>query len=226
MSDFMSEIQGLTEKYKGVKSIPKVEVKEDLALLNTYAEISPNLTEDNIFVSIQSKLSKVLEAFEDEDEEENLEFDMEMDHLEGELGPEEETFTNKYPNVDADSLLVQAYDNFILSVKEKTFYKTIENYYELQTRGALNFVERKFLWRFLKAISSAITHLLIEGEQKEESITLVDKYYDSLVTCMNKVVHAADKQDVIQAFNYMIEFLGIAEPDEISSSDEAAIDDI
>ena len=200
------------------------QVKEDLNIIGALEEIDPKLFEGSDIAALKKKLEDSVkeDSYEYDSDDEELDFDTEVDGLVGELGPGQESYTNKYPDKDATADLVKSYDEFILGVKEKPFYKTIESYYSIYTSGALNFMERKFLWKFMKAISSSITHLLIEGEQKEESLILVEKYYDSLVTAMNRVIHAADKQDVIQSFNYMVEFLGIASQEEMSNSEEMA----
>lgn len=160
---------------------------------------------------------------EDSEGEEGLEFNTELEEEDPEeMSDGEESFANKYPTVDAQEVLNDSYKEWLMSVESKPFYKTIKGYYEMSLSGYLNYMERSFLWKFLKAISSAITHLLIEGEQKEEAISLVEKYYDSLVQCMNSVVHATDKEAVSQAFQYMIEFLNLVEEE---NSDESKSDE-
>ena len=125
------------------------------------------------------------------------------------LGKNEETFANKYPNVDAKECLKKCYVTWLDSMTNKPFFKTIASFYDLAKMNQLNFVDRAFLWKFLKAISSCITHILIEGEQREESICLVDTYFDSLNDCLLSTIHAKSKDDVIQSFLYMVSFLGL-----------------
>lgn len=157
----------------------------------------------------------------DNQDEDSLSFDTEPEETPENLGDEEETFSNKYPNVDGEEVLKQTYNDWLENINKKPFYKAIEGYYNQKLSGSLNYLERGFLWKFMKAISSAITHLLIEGEQKEEAIYLVQKYYDSLAACLDKVIHAADKEDVIQAFDFMVEFLGIlSDDDEVTDSEK------
>ena len=128
---------------------------------------------------------------------------------EDELGKNEETFANKYPNVDEKEVLKKSYVTWLDAMTNKPFFKTIASFYDLAKMNQLNFVDRAFLWKFLKAISSCITHLLIEGEQREESICLVDSYFDSLNDCLLSTIHAKSKDDVIQSFLYMVSFLGL-----------------
>lgn len=142
--------------------------------------------------------------------------------VEPEEGSEQEngiSFSEKYPET-TESLLKTIYEEWVQSVKNKPFVKTIRSAYELYMSNTLNFLDRDFLWRFIKAISSCLTHLLIEGEQREEALCLVDKYYDSIVQCLNGVVHASDREDVVTSFRYMTEFLGIAK--EFASLEEAS----
>jgi len=126
-----------------------------------------------------------------------------------ELGKNEETFANKYPNVDEREVLKKSYVTWLDAMTNKPFFKTIASFYDLAKMNQLNFVDRAFLWKFLKAISSCITHLLIEGEQREESICLVDTYFDSLNDCLLSTIHAKSKDDVVQSFLYMVSFLGL-----------------
>lgn len=138
--------------------------------------------------------------------------DMEDDEAEDEedtLGKNEETFANKYPDVDAKECLKKCYVTWLDSMTNKPFFKTIASFYDLAKMNQLNFVDRAFLWKFLKAVSSCITHILIEGEQREESICLVDTYFDSLNDCLLSTIHAKSKDDVIQSFLYMVSFLGL-----------------
>lgn len=128
---------------------------------------------------------------------------------EDELGKNEETFANKYPNVDEKEVLKKSYVTWLDAMTNKPFFKTIASFYDMAKMNQLNFVDRAFLWKFLKAISSCITHLLIEGEQREESICLVDTYFDSLNDCLLSTIHAKSKDDVIQSFLYMVSFLGL-----------------
>ena len=128
---------------------------------------------------------------------------------ENDLGKNEETFSNKYPEVDEVEVLKKCYVTWLDVMVNKPFYKTIASFYDLAKMNQLNFVDRSFLWNFLKAISSCITHLLIEGAQREEAICLVDKYFDSLSDCLQSTIHAKSKDDVIQAFLYMVSFLGL-----------------
>ena len=125
------------------------------------------------------------------------------------LGSNEETFANKYPDVDQKELLKKCYVTWLDEMTSKPFFKTIASFYDLAKKNQLNFVDRSFLWNFLKAISSCITHLLIEGAQREEAVCLVDMYFDSLSDCLQATIHAKSKDDVIQAFLYMISFLGL-----------------
>lgn len=125
------------------------------------------------------------------------------------LGKNEETFANKYPDVDEKEVLKKSYVTWLDAMVNKPFFKTIANFYDLAKMNQLNFVDRSFLWNFLKAVSSCITHLLIEGAQREEAICLVDSYFDSLNDCLNTTIHAKSKDDVIQAFLYMVSFLGL-----------------
>ena len=126
-----------------------------------------------------------------------------------ELGKNEDSFEHKYPDVDAKETLKKSYVTWLDSMTNKPFFKTMAAFYDLAKMNQLNFVDRAFLWKFLKAVSSCITHLLIEGEQREESICLVDTYFDSLNDCLLSTIHAKDKDDVIQSFLYMVSFLGL-----------------
>ena len=126
-----------------------------------------------------------------------------------ELGKNEETFSNKYPDVDEKEVLKKCYVVWLDAMVNKPFFKTIASFYDMAKKNQLNFVDRSFLWNFLKAISSCITHLLIEGAQREEAICLVDSYFDSLSDCLQSTIHAKSKDDVIQAFLYMVSFLGL-----------------
>ena len=128
---------------------------------------------------------------------------------EDDLGTNEDTFSNKYPNVDEKEVLKKSYVVWLDAMTNKPFFKTIAAFYDLAKMNQLNFVDRAFLWKFLKAISSCITHLLIEGEQREESICLVDSYFASLNDCLLSTIHAKSKDDVIQSFLYMVSFLGL-----------------
>ena len=139
---------------------------------------------------------------------------------------EEETFASKYPQVDTETILLSTYRDWILGVKGKPFFKTLVAFYEDSQAGLLNFTDRIFLWKFIKAISSCLTHLLIEGEQREEALCLVDKYYDSLIHCLNSVVHAADKEDVISSFQYMVDFLGISKNLESEEKESEDLDEL
>ena len=126
-----------------------------------------------------------------------------------ELGKNEETFATKYPTVDAKETLKKVYVQWLDAMSNKAFFKTIAAFYDMAKMNQLNFIDRAFLWKFLKAVSSCITHLLIEGEQREESVCLVDTYFDSLNECLLNTIHAKSKDDVIQSFLYMVSFLGL-----------------
>ena len=139
-------------------------------------------------------------------DEEELEADAPEEE---QLGKNEETFANKYPDVDQKETLKKCYVTWLDSMTNKPFFKTVASFYDLAKMNQLNFVDRAFLWKFLKAISSCITHLLIEGEQREESVCLVDTYFDSLNDCLLSTIHAKSKDDVIQSFLYMVSFLGL-----------------
>ena len=160
-----------------------------------------------------SDTEDVPEDFSDDSEDDSSEEDEE-------LGRNEETFDNKYPEVNQEETLKKVYDEWLVEVSNKPFYKTVESYYQSSQSGTLNFVDRNFLWKLIKAISSCITHLFIEGEQKEEAICLVDKYYDSLINCLNSVVHASSKEDVSNAFLYMVDFLGFVREDEEATDND------
>lgn len=238
----MREIEVLKERYLGSKLSVKVgTLKEDIEYFKAVQEL--NLLEEDVAEELQERLqqlSGLIQEADDEDtltqdeedegppedeeffsegppeeseEDKNLSFDTEPEETPEDLGDEEETFGNKYPEVDGAAVLQQSYNDWLENISRKPFYKVIEGFYSQKLSGSLNYLERGFLWKFMKSISSAITHLLIEGEQKEEAIYLVQKYYDSLSACLDKVIHAADKEDVIQAFDFMVEFLGILSED-------------
>lgn len=120
------------------------------------------------------------------------------------------TFADEYPNADEDSVLETIYTSWLAGIKGKPFYKTIKNYSDDDSKGLLNPSDRTFLWRLIKSVSSSITHIIIEVETQPESICLMDKYYDGLVKCMDSIVHAADTEDVMTSFRYMVDFLGIS----------------
>ncbi len=243
-SNVVLELKNLHKKYLGT-DIPSM--TDDIAVecLNSesadvvYFEALKEIAEDQNDIEARPyinslytyfKENPLAEAPEDasfdipEDAPEDLDNEIEDNGSNGEeeLGPNDQTFANKYPEVDADDILVKAYDSWLSSMKIKPFYKTLRTYYEYYLANTLNFLDRDFLWGLIKAISSCITHLVIEGQQKEEALTLVDKYYDSLVHCMNTTVHATDKGDVVSSFQYMVDFLGIV--DEYSNEDDSEDD--
>jgi len=214
MANVYSEIKSIYDKH--FKDIPLVwecktnfrsmdtsdpEIKELARLeeiLESNGQTNPYL--NTLYVQMKKALSE---------EGDEATSDVVSDEEDPELGKNEETFQSKYPNVDAKETLKRVYVEWIDAMSNKPFYKTIAAFYDMAKMNQLNFVDRAFLWKFLKAISSCITHLLIEGEQKEESICLVDMYFDSLNECLLNSIHAKSKDDVIQSFLYMVSFLGL-----------------
>lgn len=229
-SQFLSGVKALHSKYlksdtPSFNSSLPLENQEivsnhpDVLLWEAYKEIALSQSEAEAFPYLSSLYNyfsgNPLKEADDFDAEianaPEVNSDGEEDSLENlDLPDGQETFSNKYPEVDLPSLLERTYNDWILGIKGKPFYKTIRSYYEIHLSGSLNFLDREFLWKLLKAISSCITHLLIEGEQKEEALCLIEKYYDSLIQCLNSVIHAADREDVVSSFNYMVDFLGIS----------------
>ena len=165
-------------------------------LLTLYKKFSGELVKEADDVNSFDDLSKLVDQEQASEEPEDL-------------GKNTETFANKYPDVDEKEVLKRCYVGWLDAMTNKPFFKTIASFYDSAKMNQLNFVDRAFLWKFLKAISSCITHLLIEGEQREESICLVDTYFDSLNDCMLSTIHAKSKDDVIQSFLYMVSFLGL-----------------
>jgi hypothetical protein len=207
------------------------------ALLEAYREIiamTPPSDADehilffNAFREAVTDNPKLFEAPEDEegddsvaDYEDEFTWDDDLDTGGGfDTGPSggdydleddgQSSFEEEYPEEDADTILETLYEDWLAQVRNKPFVKTIRGYHDVQQRGGLNILDREFLWRLIKAISSCITHVVIEAEQRVESIILVQTYYDGLVGCMNTVVHAADQEDVMRSFQYMVDFLGIS----------------
>lgn len=238
-SNVVLELKNLHKKYLGT-DIPSMTDNVTVESLNSedadiaYFEALTEIAESQNDVEAQPYINSLYSYFkehpvteapdsfeEPEEAPEDLDKEIEDDGSNGEeeLGPNDQTFANKYPEVDAEATLVKSYDNWLSSMKIKPFYKTLRTYYEYYLANTLNFLDREFLWGLIKAISSCITHLIIEGEQKEEAMTLVDKYYDSLVHCMNTTIHATDKGDVVSSFQYMVDFLGIV--DEYSTEDDS-----
>lgn len=164
-------------------------------------------------------LPDLQEDGEDPDKDPALIFNTDAPSKEN-LSGDQSQFLDMYPTVDADETLVSVYNSWVQQVKGKPFVKTIRVYYEQLQAASLDFYEREFLWKFAKAISSAITHLLIEGEQKVEAVILVEKYYDSLVVCMNRVLHASDTEDIKEVLLYMAEFLSLIEEGGSSEAEE------
>lgn len=209
-SDFKSldqtneDIQELTAIEEILESQGEV---QNLQLSSLYAKIV-SLNEDapTSFDEIQADAPEMAAAAEEEQPAVSVE---DAEDEESTLGKNEDSFENKYPEVDAQEVLKKCYVNWLDSMTNKPFFKTVASFYDLAKQNQLNFVDRAFLWKFLKAVSSCITHILIEGEQREESICLVDTYFDSLNDCLLSTIHAKTKDDVIQAFLYMVSFLGL-----------------
>ena len=208
-SDFKSldqtneDIQELTALEEILESQGEVNNKY---LSSLYVKLSGlNEAAPTSFDELQADAKEKAEEFEPAVSVENGE----TSEDENALGKNEDTFENKYPDVDAQEILKKCYVNWLDSMTNKPFFKTIASFYDLAKQNQLNFVDRAFLWKFLKAVSSCITHILIEGEQREESICLVDTYFDSLNDCLLSTIHAKTKDDVIQSFLYMVSFLGL-----------------
>ena len=126
----------------------------------------------------------------------------------------ETSFEEEFPKIDADKLLEVQYSNWLSEIKNKTFYKIVRGYQVEEQGGSLNFNDRTFLWKLLKAISSCITHLAIEVELHPESLILFEEYYDGLVACMNNVVHARNQSDVQASYMYMLDMLSLSDSQE------------
>ena len=210
----------------GVLSGTQFRFISDIHLLTAYQEILENPTNYPKFTALFNYFNNTINEAEDEtpeagadSEDESTDsgltndFDLPDSAESGDdfdLGKNEETFSNKYPEVNEEETLKKVYEEWIENVRNKPFYKTIESYYASAQAETLNYVDRNFLWKLIKAISSCLTHLFIEGEQKEESLCLVDRYYDSLINCLNSVVHANAKEDVVNSFIYIVDLLGLS----------------
>ena len=180
------------------------QTKPDIAELAALEEILESRGETNPY------LLTLYKALNEKAEVNSFdELQAEAEDAEDTLGKNEETFQSKYPEVDSKEVLKKSYVTWLDSMTNKPFFKAIASFYDQAKKNQLNFVDRTFLWNFLKAISSCITHLLIEGAQREEAICLVDTYFDSLSDCLQSTIHAKSKDDVIQAFLYMVSFLGL-----------------
>ena len=123
----------------------------------------------------------------------------------------ETSFEEEYPFVNKEDLLTAQYEAFINEVDNKPFFKIIKKYFEDYLMNRLDVVNRDFLWDLIKAISSTITHLAIEAGNKPSSILLFESYYNSLVSCLNNVVHASNDDDILASYEWMTNFLGIGE---------------
>lgn len=134
------------------------------------------------------------------------------------------TFADEYPKLDEASVLEACYNEWLERSRSKPFYKVIKAYNANKEKGSLNPTDRIFLWKFIKSISSTITHLIIEVETHPEAICLMDKYFDGLMQCLNTVIHASDTEDVMTSFRYMVEFLGISNSEQASSDEHAEED--
>lgn len=132
----------------------------------------------------------------------------------------ETSFEETYPEVDADSTLEMCYERWLAEIENKPFFKTIKNYKTVYLANRLDVLDRTFLLRLIKAVSSLITHIVIEAELRPEAIVLLERYYDDLVSCMNLVVHSADKEDIYQAFTYVLEFLQLIDEEEKATASE------
>ena len=200
-----SDFKSLDQSNPDIKKLTELE-----AVLESRGETNP------YFLTLYNKMA-LMEADEGSSEIDSFD-DLQasvadvaekQDETSDDLGSNEETFANKYPDVDQKEILKKCYVTWLDEMTSKPFFKTIVSFYDLAKKNQLNFVDRSFLWNFLKAISSCITHLLIEGAQREEAVCLVDMYFDSLSDCLQATIHAKSKDDVIQAFLYMVSFLGL-----------------
>ena len=229
MATVYSEIKNIYNKYfkdgglvwEGKSDFKSMDQsKPDIAELTVLEEILESRGETNPYLlTLYKKLNEAGEGTDgDISTFDDLQASVETDGAEEEnteeapdeeLGKNEETFANKYPDVNEKEVLKKCYVTWLDAMVNKPFFKTIASFYDLAKMNQLNFVDRSFLWNFLKAISSCITHLLIEGAQREEAICLVDTYFDSLSDCLQSTIHAKSKDDVIQAFLYMVSFLGL-----------------
>lgn len=228
MASVYSEVKNIYNKYfkddslvwEGKSDFKSMDQsKPDIAELTALEEILESRGETNPYLlTLYKKLNEAGEGTDgDISTFDDLQASVEMDGAEEnteeapdeELGKNEETFANKYPDVNEKEVLKKCYVTWLDAMVNKPFFKTIASFYDLAKMNQLNFVDRSFLWNFLKAISSCITHLLIEGAQREEAICLVDTYFDSLSDCLQSTIHAKSKDDVIQAFLYMVSFLGL-----------------
>ena len=228
MASVYSEVKNIYNKYfkddslvwEGKSDFKSMDQsKPDIAELTALEEILESRGETNPYLlTLYKKLNEAGEGTDGDistfvDLQASVETDGAEENTEEapdeELGKNEETFANKYPDVNEKEVLKKCYVTWLDAMVNKPFFKTIASFYDLAKMNQLNFVDRSFLWNFLKAISSCITHLLIEGAQREEAICLVDTYFDSLSDCLQSTIHAKSKDDVIQAFLYMVSFLGL-----------------
>ena len=176
-------------------------------------------------------------GFDEDTDADNEDMDFSLDFAEEDMDEETGTdqtagiddghssFEETYPEVNPKEAIYTTYNEWLNLAKSKQFYKTIAYYYDEFQKGNLNFISRDFLWKFAKSVSSAITHLFIEAEQKSEAIILVETYYDSLVDCMNSIVYARDAEDIQTIFLYMVDFLGIAQEEDESSQSSGEEDE-
>lgn len=225
MSSTFKEIKAIYNKYfqdetliwEGKSNFKSMDqTNPDIAKLTELEELLESRGETNPYIlTLYKKLNEAEEnseisGFEDlQASAESLDTEEKAGESDDSLGKNEETFAHKYPEVDEKEVLKKCYVSWLDAMTNKPFFKTIASFYDLAKMNQLNFVDRSFLWNFLKAISSCITHLLIEGAQREEAICLVDTYFDSLSDCLQTTIHAKSKDDVIQAFLYMVSFLGL-----------------
>lgn len=123
---------------------------------------------------------------------------------------EDSEFQDLYPKANTAELLDTQYAEWLSEITYKSFYKTISSYYDQYKSGDL-VISRDFMFQLIKAISSCITHLAIEAEQKNSAILLFETYFDSLVNCLNNVVHASTEEDVLASYSYMVSFINLNE---------------
>lgn len=131
---------------------------------------------------------------------------------------EDTEFQEVYPKANTAELLEEQYKEWLSEVSYKSFYKTIASYYDQFNSGDL-IISRDFMFQLIKAISSCITHLSIEAEQKNSAILLFETYYDSLINCLNNVVHASTEEDVLASYSYMVDFINLG--DNLLSEDDS-----
>lgn len=137
---------------------------------------------------------------------------------------EDTEFQDVYPKANTAELLEDQYKEWLSEVTYKSFYKTIASYYDEFNSGDL-IISRDFMFQLIKAISSCITHLAIEAEQKNSAILLFESYYDSLVNCLNNVVHASTEEDVLASYSYMVDFINL-DRDLLSDEESDGVENI